>query len=142
MMVMQFDEIKEISNKLDNKLAQLEILECKLNTTTSVVKNGEHDMENKKVKQEIILLKIAELSKTIDDLVSKHNLLYKECVEILNENKYNFTILEKNVVEYYYMDNLDWNEVVKLMKISKSYVWQLYRQIRKKIEKEGKNEVA
>ena len=47
MKIMQFDEIKEVSNKLDNKLAQLEMLECKLNTTTSIVKNGEHDIESK-----------------------------------------------------------------------------------------------
>ena len=88
MKIMQFDEIKEVSNKLDNKLAQLEMLECKLNTTTSIVKNSEHDIESKKAKQEIILLKIAELSKVIDGLVAKYNLLYKECSEILNENKY------------------------------------------------------
>lgn len=142
MKIMQFDEIKEVSNKLDNKLAQLEILECKLNTTTSIVKNGEHDIESKKAKQEIILLKIAELSKVIDGLVAKYNLLYKECSEILNENKYKFTILEKNVVEYYYLDNLDWNEVKNIMKISKGHVWRLHRQIRKKIERESKNEVA
>ena len=77
-------------------------------------------MESKKAKQEIILLKIAELSKVIDGLVAKYNLLYKECSEILNENKYKFTILEKNVVEYYYLDNLDWNEVKNIMKISKN----------------------
>ena len=54
--MIKFYEIKLIADELDNKLVQLELLECKLNTSTSVVKNGERDIESKKAKQEIILL--------------------------------------------------------------------------------------
>lgn len=140
--MIKFYEIKLIADELDNKLVQLELLECKLNTSTSVVKNGERDIESKKAKQEIILLKIAKLSKTIDELVAKHNQLYKDCLDILNENKYNFSLQEKNVVEYYYMDNLEWDEITKLMKKSKSHIWNLHRKIKKKFIERAPCEVA
>ena len=131
---MEFEEIKEIIQKLDDKAEQLELLECKLNSSKSIVQNeGASNFENKKGRQDIILLKIAEISKRVDKLIARYNILYVKCLEILEENKYNFTNQEKILIEHYYLENLNWDEVAKFMKKSKSYVWKMHRDIKEKI---------
>lgn len=131
---MEFEEIKEIIQKLDDKTEQLELLECKLNSSKSIVQNEvTSDFENKRRKQDIILLKITEISKRIDKLIAQYNILYVKCLEILEENKYKFSNQEKILIEHYYLENLSWDEVAKFMKKSKSYIWEMHRNVKEKI---------